>query len=381
VKVAGPSQPAIFSNVLSQLRTKEGDRVDAGQVIAVFDSYSSKQAAAERLQAQLAHAQRQYRRFDRLFHDGVTSAEERENWRTRVDVTKAELQQAQANLELARVRAPISGRVIKIHAYPGERVTTDDVADRIIHMEDGRLSSFTNAVLSDTKHLLELLTQNNRNGELIRCVEDMQPAQFTSLLEQVTVEFQQFLHAIDMVNHEAFESMLEQVIEAFTLKVGQIIAADRATLFLLDEASGELWSKVAQGDGGKPLEIRIPSQAGVAGRVATTGQALNIPHAYSEPLFNQAVDVQTGYRTHTILCVPIIDRRERVIGVVQLLNKTGGGPFTAEDEQRLSAFAAALGIVLESWCQMRASQLTRRERIADSAATVPTTSAAQDGIV
>ena len=157
------------------------------------------------------------------------------------------------------------------------------------------------------------------------------------------MEFQQFLHAIDMVNHEAFESMLEQVIEAFTLKVGQIIAADRATLFLLDEASGELWSKVAQGDAGKPLEIRIPSQAGVAGRVATTGQALNIPHAYSEPLFNQAVDVQTGYRTHTILCVPIIDRRERVIGVVQLLNKTGGGPFTTDDEQRLSAFAAALG--------------------------------------
>lgn len=65
----------------------------------------------------------------RLFHDGVTSAEERENWRTRVDVTKAELQQAQADLELARVRAPISGRVIKIHAYPGERVTTDGVAE------------------------------------------------------------------------------------------------------------------------------------------------------------------------------------------------------------------------------------------------------------
>ena len=186
---------------------------------------------------------------------------------------------------------------------------------------------------------------------------------------------------MDMVNHEAFESMLEQVIEAFTLKVGQIIAADRATLFLLDEAGGELWSKVAQGDGGKPLEIRIPSQAGVAGRVATTGQALNIPHAYSEPLFNQAVDVQTGYRTHTILCVPIIDRREQVIGVVQLLNKMGEGPFTAEDEQRLSAFAAALGIVLESWRQMRASQRTRREQMAGGAATVPTTSVMQEGSV
>lgn len=79
--------------------------------------------------------------------------------------------------------------------------------------------------------------------------------------------------------------------------------------------------------------------------------------------------------------MPIIDRRERVIGVVQLLNKTGEGPFTAEAEQRLSTLATALGIVLESWRQTRASQRTGRERIADGAATVPTASAMQDGSV
>jgi putative ABC transport system ATP-binding protein len=254
-----------------------------------------------------------------------------------------------------------------------------DVADRIIHMEDGQLSSFTNAVLADTKHLLGLLTQNNRNGELIRRVDGMPTAQFTRLLEQVTMEFQQFLDAIELINHEAFESMLEQVIEAFTLKVGQIVAADRATLFLLDEASGELWSKVAQSDGGKPLEIRIPGRTGVAGQVATTAQTLNIRDAYSEPLFNSAIDVQTGYRTRTILCVPILDRREHVIGVVQLLNKTGEASFTAEDEQQVSTFAGTLGVVLESWRQMRASQLTGRERTADSAATAPMTWAMQEG--
>lgn len=62
VTVAGPSQPTIFSNVISELRIKEGDRVEAGQIIAVFDSYSSKQVAVERLQAELARAQREYRR-------------------------------------------------------------------------------------------------------------------------------------------------------------------------------------------------------------------------------------------------------------------------------------------------------------------------------
>jgi HlyD family secretion protein len=129
VKVAGPSQTALFSNVISELHVKEGDRVEAGQIIAIFDSYSSKQAAVERLQAELAHAQREYRRFAKLFHDGVASAQEREDWQTRVEVTKAQLQQAQADLDLARVRSPISGQVIKIHAYPGERVTTAGVAE------------------------------------------------------------------------------------------------------------------------------------------------------------------------------------------------------------------------------------------------------------
>jgi energy-coupling factor transporter ATP-binding protein EcfA2 len=233
-----------------------------------------------------------------------------------------------------------------------------DIADRIIHMEDGRLSSFANAVLSSTKHLLELLAQNNRRGELTRQMEGMPLPQFTSLVEQVTAEFQHFLNAIDLLNHDAFESMLEQVIEAFTLKVGQIIEAERATLFLLDKPAGELWSKVAQGDGSKPLEIRIPSRSGVAGHVATTGQALNVSDAYAEPSFNRAVDEQTGYRTRTILCAPIFDRQSHVLGVIQLLNKIGGGPFGAADEQRLNAFGSAFAIVLESWSRMREQQLS-----------------------
>jgi putative ABC transport system ATP-binding protein len=242
-----------------------------------------------------------------------------------------------------------------------------DIADRIIHMEDGRLSSFANAVLSDTQHLLQLLTQSNRKGELTRQVEGMPLPQFQGMLEQVTTQFQRFLETIDMINHEAFESMLEQVIEAFTLKVGQILGADRATLFLCDETRRELWSKVAKGDGAKPLEIRIPANAGIAGRVFTSGQIMNVPDAYDDPSFNRSVDEQTGYRTRSILCVPIADRRSSVFGVVQLLNKQGDRPFDAEDEQRLSSFASALGIVLESWRHMREQQKAKQATVQQAA--------------
>jgi putative ABC transport system ATP-binding protein len=228
-----------------------------------------------------------------------------------------------------------------------------DIADRIIHMEDGRLSSFSNAVLSSTKHMMEVLAQNNRHGELTRQVAHLALAQFARLLEQVTTEFQQFLRAIDMVNNDAFESMLEQVIEAFTLKVGALLEAERATVLLFDHSRGELWSKVAQSEGTKPLEIRMPSHVGIAGHVLTSGKALNVPDAYAEPLFNRAVDESTGYRTRNILCVPIFDRQSQPFGVIQLLNKRGDRPFDAADEQQLVAFATNIGVVLESWSRMR----------------------------
>ena len=147
--------------------------------------------------------------------------------------------------------------------------------------------------------------------------------------------------------------MLEQVIEAFTLKVGQLLEADRVTLFLVDERTQELWSKVAQSEGAAPLEIRTPLDAGIAGRVATTGQSMNIADAYQEPLFNPAVDQRTGYRTRSILTVPLVDSHQRVSAVVQVLNKAGGAAFDADDEQRLGEISGSLGVILETWSRLR----------------------------
>ena len=227
-----------------------------------------------------------------------------------------------------------------------------DIADRIISLEDGRLSSFAQAVISNTQQLMGTLALNNRKGELARQVQDLPLPGFLALLDQVTAESHQFLRLLELSEGEAFESMLEQVLEAFTLKVGQVLNADRATLFLVDEERGELWSKVAQYDGGKPLEIRTPLTAGIAGHVATTGRAFNIPDAYAEPLFNRDVDLRTGYRTHSILAMPLVNSHNRVFGVVQLLNKKDNAAFDAADEHRLHEFANSMGVILESWWRM-----------------------------
>lgn len=85
---------------------------------------------------------------------------------------------------------------------------------------------------------------------------------------------------------------------------------------------------------------------GIAGSVATTGQTLNIPDAYDNPNFNQAIDKKTGYRTKAILCMPI-KCDDQVIGVLQLINKTSGsGVFLTDDEDVMSIFLSIAGPLL-----------------------------------
>jgi putative ABC transport system ATP-binding protein len=227
-----------------------------------------------------------------------------------------------------------------------------DIADRIIQLEDGRVTSFSDAVLSNTKHMMGMLAMDNRRGDLVRRVADMSDDEFTQLFEQVTEQARDFIEVSALASNEAFESMLEQMLVAFTRRIGDTLDADRASLFLVDETTGELWSKVARDVGGEIFDIRIPLGKGIAGAVVATGKTLNIPDAYSDSRFEPAVDRRSGYRTKNLLCVPIFDSESRVFGVAQLLNKAGGEPFDSADEDRFGEFMASMGLILESWWRM-----------------------------
>lgn len=207
--------------------------------------------------------------------------------------------------------------------------------------------------------MLATLSQTNRRGDFTRRVKDLPAAQFAQLLDQITDEFNQCRRAIELINHDALEVILEQILEAFTLKIGQILEADRTTIFLVDEEKQQLWSKIAQGEGDEKVEIRLPMNLGIAGQVATTGEGLNIPDAYAHPLFNPEVDRQTGYQTRNILCMPIFDTQQQVVAIAQLLNKAGDQPFTQQDEERFQDFAVSMGIILEtcsSFCVVARNQ-------------------------
>lgn len=204
-------------------------------------------------------------------------------------------------------------------------------------------------VMSDVSpSLLTALAQVDRAHGLTERMQALPLEQFQKLLERITGEFQHFLKAIELINDETLETLLEQILEAFTLKIGQLLNADRTTIFLVDREKEQLWSKVAQGADGELIEIRVPLRAGIAGQVAVTGECLNIPDAYEHPLFNPEVDRQTGYRTRTILCMPVLSMSGQVVAVVQLLNKQSDAPFDAQDERLFGEFAKSIGIILES---------------------------------
>ncbi|MEA5620057.1 GAF domain-containing protein [Cronbergia sp. UHCC 0137] len=194
------------------------------------------------------------------------------------------------------------------------------------------------------------LTQVNRTHVLLSRVKDLSVNEFVCLLDFITAEFQQFLRAIDLINNEALETMLEQVLEAITLKIGQILQAEHTAIFLVDNDKNQLWSKLSQDNKQKFLEIRIPINVGIPGYVASKGEYLNISDTSTHPLFSTELEQQMGYKIRNILCMPVISSKKQTVAVVQLVNKAGELPFNQEDEERFRDFAASIGIILES-CQ------------------------------
>ncbi|XP_067895373.1 cGMP-specific 3',5'-cyclic phosphodiesterase isoform X1 [Heterodontus francisci] len=141
------------------------------------------------------------------------------------------------------------------------------------------------------------------------------------------------------------------------LHINEVIAADRYSLFLVHEDSSNEKFLVSQlfdvAEGSTPEEtsnncIRLDWNKGIVGYVAATGEPLNINNAYEDPRFNAEVDQITGYKTQSILSMPIKNHKEEVVGVAQAINKKCGtnGTFTKKDEKDFAAYLTFCGIVL-----------------------------------
>lgn len=188
-----------------------------------------------------------------------------------------------------------------------------------------------------TRHDLNLLEAMTSQGTLA-----LQSAQFIERMQAIRRQEMEF---IDVVSEVTADIKLGSLLQKVMGEATRLLNAERSTLFLNDEKTSELWSEVGQGL--ESVQIRLPNHLGIAGAVFSSGKAINIPYAYADLRFNPAFDKKTGYFTRSILCVPIVNKHGKVIGVTQVLNKRGG-PFTGEDESRLRAFTAQISIALEN---------------------------------
>jgi adenylate cyclase len=165
-----------------------------------------------------------------------------------------------------------------------------------------------------------------------------------------------------------FDAFLYEMLPKITLKIGELLNADRAKIFILDKDQNQLWAIVAKDENGKSLEIRVPADVGIAGEVATHKKVVNIPYDFyndSRSANAKKVEEKTGYRTYTMLVMPVIDEETgQLLGVVQLINKLKLGcepdasldekidrtGFTAEDERVFNEFAPSIRLII-AYCK------------------------------
>ena len=160
-------------------------------------------------------------------------------------------------------------------------------------------------------------------------------------MEQARQKELEFQEVVSQISSELeLSSLLSKIIATITT----LLDAERSSLFINDEKTNELFTMVGEG---LSKEIRMPNHVGIAGHVFTSGEIINIPHAYADLRFNPGFDKQTGFFTRSMLCAPVKNKDGKTIGVSQVLNKRGGS-FTDDDLSRLTAFTAQISIGIEN---------------------------------
>lgn len=204
-----------------------------------------------------------------------------------------------------------------------------------------------------------------RKGTISQFLAPLTQDTFKQVVQEVEHKLKIVNETLSMLDYQGFETILQEMLHSITLKTGELLGADRTTIFLLDEEKQELWSILAEGESQRPLEIRIPADKGIAGEVATFKRVINIPFDFyndERSEFAQEQDKRNGYRTYTMLALPLLNENGELVAVVQLLNKlkylhnpddplaeridTKG--FTSADEKLFQDFAPSIRLILES---------------------------------
>ncbi|MGB3241185.1 MAG: adenylate/guanylate cyclase domain-containing protein [Geitlerinemataceae cyanobacterium] len=193
---------------------------------------------------------------------------------------------------------------------------------------------------------------------------------FKQVVTDVEEKLKVVNHTLGMLDNllesQGFDAILDEMLRSITLKTGELLNADRTTIWLLDDDKDELFAFVAKDEQGRAIEIRLPNGVGIVGEAANEKKIINIPYDFYDDLRSaaaQELDVKNHYRTYTMLTMPLLNEEtEELVAVVQLVNKLKPNfnhqaslenkidirGFTNEDEQVFEDFAPSIRLILES---------------------------------
>ncbi|MGB3534784.1 MAG: GAF domain-containing protein [Microcoleaceae cyanobacterium] len=215
--------------------------------------------------------------------------------------------------------------------------------------------------------------------------------QFEAMKEQVENSPKQIISQTlsmltQVMDGQGFDEILNATLRSITLKVGQLLNADRTTIFLFDPERKEFWSIIAETEEGHALEIRVSADKGIVGEVAANKQVINIPYDfYDDPRSDVAKeqDKKNNYRTYSMLAFPLLNEQGDLIAVVQAINKLKPSypseaalidkidlnSFVLEDEKHFSENAPLIQMILDSFCSYHKTAQGQRVAAALMAAT------------
>ncbi len=240
--------------------------------------------------------------------------------------------------ELQGKRIPFVPAEFKAHTREGlaqlyrEKVLHDFETKRLT--KDGRLLDIVidGAIFYD---------EENRPAGQVITLRDVTREKRAARINQALFQIAQALY-----RHRALDARLELI----TREVRQLLEVEGASVILLDEEKREFFFRISvfddQSTGQRMQEVRFPIEKGVAGEVVRTGKPLIVNDTSQNPFYFATVDEKAGYRTRSMLDVPLATP-ERTIGVLCAVNKKGG-PFTEDDAALLSAVANLVALPIEN---------------------------------
>lgn len=223
-----------------------------------------------------------------------------------------------------------------------------DIADRILALEDGRLSSLMSSVASQTSDMMRLLVEETRRGHLTERITGMNPQEFHECLTEITAETARLVDVINLVQGNAFEGIEEQVVKSLIVKLAEVLGAEQASIYFLDPDDTALRRYQLNSNGQLKMAL-VNEIKGIAGHVMNSGEpviAADISHA---PGYDASID---GDDNLSVLVAPVSDSNDQVFAVVQLKGKVDTAIFDEDDQTQLLEFTQALALILESWWRM-----------------------------